>query len=76
MITGYLPKFTLPSGVSDDRHGDGVAMIIDGTSMLIDGFEGGEPTNRMMTWLASKVSLTSTLRCLHTDIMTIITVLS
>ena len=52
MITGYLPKFTLPSGVSDDRHGDGVAMIIDGTSMLIDGFEGGEPTNRMMTWLA------------------------
>ena len=54
MITGYLPKFTLPSGVSDDRHGDGVAMIIDGTSMLIDGFEGGEPTNRMMTWLASK----------------------
>lgn len=54
MITGYLPKFTLPSGVSDDRHGDGVAMIIDGISMLIDGFEGGEPTNRMMTWLASK----------------------
>ena len=54
MITGYLPKFTLPSGTSDDRHGDGVAMIIDGTSMLIDGFEGGEPTNRMMTWLASK----------------------
>ena len=54
MINGYLPKFTLPSGVSDDRHGDGVAMIIDGTSMLIDGFEGGEPTNRMMTWLASK----------------------
>lgn len=54
MINGYLPKFTLPSGVSDDRHGDGVAMIIDGTSMLIDGFEGGEPTNRMTTWLASK----------------------
>lgn len=54
MITGYLPKFTLPSGESDDRHGDGVAMIIDGISMLIDGFEGGEPTNRMMTWLASK----------------------
>lgn len=54
MITGYLPKFTLPSGVSDDRHGDGVAMIIDGISMLIDGFEGGEPTNRIMTWLTSK----------------------
>ena len=31
MITGYLPKFTLPSGTSDDRHGDGVAMIIDTT---------------------------------------------
>lgn len=54
MINGYLPKFTLPSGESDDRHGDGVAMIIDGISMLIDGFEGGEPTSRMMTWLASK----------------------
>ena len=54
MITGYLPKFTLPSGVSDDRHGDGVAMIIDGISMLIDGFEGGEPTNRLMTWINQK----------------------
>lgn len=54
MINGYLPKFTLPSGESDDRHGDGAFLICDGVSMLIDGFEGGEPTNRMMTWIASK----------------------
>ena len=54
MLTGYLPKFTLPSRESDDRRGDGVAIICDGVSMLIDGFEGGEPTNRMMTWLANK----------------------
>ena len=53
MLTGYLPKFTLPSRESDDRRGDGVAIICDGVSMLIDGFEGGEPTNRMMTWLAN-----------------------
>lgn len=54
MLTGYLPKFTLPSRVTDDRHGDGVAMICDGVSMLIDGFEGGEPTNGLKSWLASK----------------------
>ena len=54
MLTGYLPKFTLPSRVTDDRRGDGVAMICDGVSMLIDGFEGGEPTNGLKSWLASK----------------------
>lgn len=51
MLQGYLPKFTLPSRTSDDRHGDGVAIICDGEVLLIDGFEGGEPTNRMMDWL-------------------------
>ena len=54
MLTGYLPKFTLPSRVTDDRRGDGVAMICDGVSMLIDGFEGGEPTNGLKSWLANK----------------------
>lgn len=54
MLNGYLPKFTLPGGVTDDRRGDGVAMVCDGVSMLIDGFEGGEPTTRMMNWLQSK----------------------
>lgn len=51
MFTGYFPKFTLPSGKSDARHGDGLAMICNGQSMLVDGFEGGEPTKRMITWL-------------------------
>lgn len=54
MLTGYLPKFTLPSRVTDDRHGDGAFLICDGFSMLIDGFEGGEPTNRLKTWIANK----------------------
>ena len=54
MLTGFLPKFTLPGRTSDDRHGDGVAMICNGKSMLIDGFEGGEPTNGLMSWLSSK----------------------
>jgi len=54
MLTGYLPKFTLPNRVTDDRRGDGVAMICDGVSMLIDGFEGGEPTNGLKSWLANK----------------------
>ena len=51
MFTGYFPKFTLPSGKSDARHGDGLAMICNGQAMLVDGFEGGEPTKRMITWL-------------------------
>ena len=54
MLTGFLPKFTLPGRTSDDRHGDGVAMICNGKSMLIDGFEGGEPTNGLMSWLSNK----------------------
>ena len=51
MFTGYFPKFTLPSGKSDARHGDGLAMICNNQVMLVDGFEGGEPTNRMISWL-------------------------
>lgn len=54
MLTGFLPKFTPPGRTSDDRHGDGVAMICEGKSMLIDGFEGGEPTKGLMTWLSAK----------------------
>lgn len=53
MFTGYFPKFTLSSGKSDDRHGDGLAMICNGQTMLVDGFEGGEPTKRVITWLKS-----------------------
>ena len=52
MVKGFLPKFTLPDRESDDRHGDGVAMICDGVTMLIDGFEGGEPTNGLKRWLS------------------------
>ena len=52
MVKGFLPKFTLPDRESDDRHGDGVAMRCDGVTMLIDGFEGGEPTNGLKRWLS------------------------
>lgn len=29
-------------------------MICNGQTMLVDGFEGGEPTNRMISWLKNK----------------------
>lgn len=55
MLSGYFPKITLPSGKSDIRKGDGLALIIDGVSMILDGFEGGEPTNRMQEWLMQHI---------------------
>ena len=55
MFKGYVPKITLPSGEKDVRKGDGIAMIIDGMVMLVDSFEGGEPTNRIIDWLMKNV---------------------
>lgn len=55
MLKGYVPKITLPSGTSDIRKGDGLALIIDGKVMLVDAFEGGEPTNRIINWLMENV---------------------
>lgn len=51
MLSGFFPHITL-SG-TDTRKGDGVAMVCNGQSMLIDGFEGGQPTNGLKTWLAN-----------------------
>ena len=56
MLQGYFPKITLPSGKSDVRKGDGLALIIDGKVMLLDAFEGGEPTNRLIDWLMKNVA--------------------
>ena len=55
MLRGYFPKITLPSGKSDVRKGDGLALIIDGKVMLLDAFEGGEPTNRLINWLMEHI---------------------
>ena len=55
MLQGYFPKITLPSGKSDVRKGDGLGLIIDGKVMLLDAFEGGEPTNRLVNWLMEHI---------------------
>ena len=55
MLQGYFPKITLPSGKSDVRKGDGLALVIAGKCMILDAFEGGEPTNRMKDWIMQHV---------------------
>ena len=52
MFKAYVPKITL-SG-RETRKGDGFGMRCNGQTMLFDGFEGGEPTNNLMSWLASE----------------------
>ena len=52
MFNAYVPKITLPAGKSDIRKGGGIGIICEGQVMLVDGFEGGEPTNGMKAWLA------------------------
>ena len=52
MFKAYVPKITL-SG-NETRKGDGIGMRCGGQTMLFDGFEGGEPTNNLMSWLASE----------------------
>lgn len=52
MFKAYVPKITL-SG-RETRKGDGIGMMCNGQTMLFDGFEGGEPTNNLMSWLASE----------------------
>ena len=50
----YFPKITLPKGKTDYRMGDGIAMICAGQVMLVDGFQGGQPTDGLRSWLASR----------------------
>ena len=52
MFKAFVPKITL-SG-RDTRKGGGIGMRCNGQTMLYDGFEGGEPTNNLMSWLASE----------------------
>lgn len=47
----YFPKITLPKGKTDYRMGDGIAMICAGQVMLVDGFQGGQPTDGLKAWL-------------------------
>ena len=47
----YFPHITLPKGKTDYRMGDGIAMICAGQAMLVDGFQGGQPTDGMKAWL-------------------------
>lgn len=51
MITGYIPKFSLPSGASDHREGSGLILHTDygdGYTLVIDGFDGGEATRNLI----------------------------
>jgi GH25 family lysozyme M1 (1,4-beta-N-acetylmuramidase) len=52
MFKAFVPKITL-SG-RDTRKGGGIGMRCNGQTMLYDGFKGGEPTNNLMSWLASE----------------------
>lgn len=52
MLKAFVPKITL-SGM-DTRKGGGIGMRCNGQTMLYDGFEGGEPTNNLMSWLDSE----------------------
>ena len=47
----YFPHITLPEGKTDYRMGDGIAMICAGQVMLVDGFQGGQPTDGLKAWL-------------------------
>lgn len=49
----YFPHITLPKGETDYRMGDGIAMICAGQVMLVDGFQGGQPTDGLRSWLAA-----------------------
>jgi len=53
-VDGYFPHFTHTNGEVDERRGDGLVLLIDGKCLLFDGFQGGEPTNRIKNWLASR----------------------
>ena len=49
----YFPHITLPKGKTDYRMGDGIGMICAGQVMLVDGFQGGQPTDGLRSWLAA-----------------------
>ena len=62
----YFPKITLPTGKTDIRKGDGLAMIINGRVMLVDAFQGDEATSGLISWLkARKVTQIDLAVCTH-----------
>lgn len=51
-LRGYIPGFTLSSGKSDDRRGDGLVIHSDlGTTIVIDGFDGSSPSISLINHL-------------------------
>ena len=62
----YFPKITLPTGKTDIRKGDGLAMITNGRVMLVDAFQGDEATSGLISWLkARKVTQIDLAVCTH-----------
>lgn len=51
MFEAFVPKITLPAGKESRRAGGGIGIKCNGEVMLVDGFEGGEPTNGLKDWL-------------------------
>lgn len=53
MFEAFVPKITLRDGKESRRAGGGIGIKCNGEAMLVDGFEGGEPTNGLKNWLAA-----------------------
>ena len=51
MFEAFVPSITLPAGKESRRAGGGIGIKCKGEAMLVDGFEGGEPTNGLKDWL-------------------------
>lgn len=57
-IDAFFPKITLPKGKTDIRKGEGLGIKYTGENgkvivMVVDAFEGGEPTRGLIDWLKS-----------------------
>lgn len=65
-VDGYLPKITLPTGDTDIRKGDGIALICNGKAMVIDLYQGDEATQGVISWLKSnKITQIDLAICSH-----------
>lgn len=53
MFDAFFSHITLPKGKTDYRMGDGIAMICKSQVMIVDGFQGGQPTDGLCSWLAA-----------------------
>ena len=57
-IDAFFPKITLPKGETDIRKGEGLGIKYTSENgkvivMVVDAFEGGEPTRGLIDWLKS-----------------------